>query len=100
MVTLTFGILATKCFYVYFLCLRRTFYKSVHIFIRLRILAQTDILNITHIHLTQQNLQIIVAAVRGEGTTCLHGVTTLNVGGRMTHVIYIRDYYPFLFPWG
>ena len=43
-------------FYIYtFICLRRTLYKMAHIFMKQRILAQTDILNVTHIHLTQQN---------------------------------------------
>ena len=43
-------------FFIYtFICLRRTLYKMAHIFMKQRILAQTDILNVTHIHLTQQN---------------------------------------------
>ncbi len=40
---------------ILFICLRRTLYKMAHIFMKQRILAQTDIINVTHIHLTQQN---------------------------------------------
>ena len=45
-----------SCVFLYtFTCLRRTLYKMAHIFMKQRILAQTYILDVTHIHLTKQN---------------------------------------------